>query len=181
MGLLGDWIDGGRAGEFPVIVKTGGGWLGGDWSCFGRATSGKSPRACARSGGRGSGACRCLGRSGERQPGRQPVEVFRVPDPAEPRFRPQRPARHPARYHVLLLVPALHIARGFPPVAQHILNQIGAQKRHIERRGNIQTVKASSPSRRLSSATDILRMPPFAAMGIVSGFVRSPFLAPRVR
>jgi len=56
-----------------------------------------------------------------------------VPDPAEPRFRPQQPARHPLWYHVVLLVPALHIARGFPPVAQHILNQIGAQKTHIER------------------------------------------------
>ena len=65
-----------------------------------------------------------------------------MPDPAEPRFRPQQPARHPSWYHVLLLVPAFHIARGFPPVALHILNQIGAQKRHIERRGNIQTVKA---------------------------------------
>jgi hypothetical protein len=72
-------------------------------------------------------------RSGKRQRGRQPGEVFRVPDPAEPRFRSPQPARHPARYHVLLLVPALHIAVGFPPVAQHILNQIGAQKRHIER------------------------------------------------
>ena len=64
---------------------------------------------------------------------RRPGEVFSVPDHAEPRFRPQQPARHPERYHVLLLVPAHHIARGFPPVAQHILNQIGAQKTHIER------------------------------------------------
>ena len=57
-----------------------------------------------------------------------------MPGSAEPRFRPQQPARHPSWYHVLLLVPALHIARGFPAVAQHILNQIGAQKTHIERR-----------------------------------------------
>lgn len=76
-----------------------------------------------------------------RQRGRQTGRVFGVPDPAEASLGPQLALRHSPGYHVLLVVPALHIARRLTPVAQNVVDEVRAQERGIERRRRFQPLE----------------------------------------
>ncbi len=56
-------------------------------------------------------------------------------------FSPQQPRSHTSADHVILFVSPLDVTGRLSPIAQHILDQVGAQKCDVERRGNIEPIE----------------------------------------